>query len=113
MKILPIVNSIRNDIAKSGSRLKNATKYGYSIADRTAKIYKQPYYAKYLNATRCVSNKVMHGTTKKEIPYIAGAIGAFLPLPLSCPILFGLGFILRAMLSKNTEENENNTNITV
>lgn len=98
MKILPLVNNIRNDISASGIRIRQASKDGYSIAGRAAKIYKQPNYVRYINVTRSVSNKIIKGTTGEEIPYIAGAIGMFVPLPLTSPIFLGLGFIFRALL---------------
>ena len=99
MKILPLVLGIRNDICSSGVRLKNATSQGYNIADRTAKIYRQGNCKKYLNITKSVSSKIINGTTRKDLPYVAGAIGTLLPFPLMCPILMGIGFIARFALS--------------
>ena len=95
MKILPIVNEIRNDVSSSGIRLKIATADGYRIADRTAKIYKQNKLLKYCNVTRSVSDKVINNTTRKDLPYIAGAIGMVIPIPLMSPLLMGLGFLAR------------------
>ena len=49
MKILPLVKGIQNDVTQSSIRLKQAAYSGYSIADRTSRIYKQGNLKKYLN----------------------------------------------------------------
>ena len=110
MKILPLVNSIKRDIAISGLNLKNATNDGITIASRTAQIYKQNQFTKCLNIARCVSNRLIKNTTRRELPYMAGAIGMLLPIPLSSPILLGLGFIVRFSLPDPEFDNsiENN-----
>ncbi len=106
MKILPLVNGIKNDINISSKRLKNATLEGYNIGSRTAKVYNQNSFRKYLNITRSVGNKVVKGTTKEELPYLAGAIGMLLPLPLMSPIMLGIGFILRFSISDESFTND-------
>lgn len=98
MKILPLIKGIQNDISSSGIRLKKATTDGYSIGTRAAKIYKQGNFLKYYNITKCAGAKVINGTTREEIPYLAGAIGMFIPLPLISPLLLILGFIVRFSL---------------
>ena len=95
MKILPLVKEIQNDIASSGVHLKNASKEGYKIADRTARIYNQNSVKKYYNVTKCVSEKVLSNTTKKELAYLGGAVGMLIPIPFMSPILFLLGLLAR------------------
>ena len=95
MKILPLVKEVQNDIASSGIRLKQATTEGYKVANRTSQIYKQGNVKKLINIARSVSSKVAQGTTTKELPYLAGAIGMFIPIPFASPILMGLGFLAR------------------
>lgn len=95
MKILPLVTGIKNDITSSGIRMKKASAEGYNIALRASKVYKQGSFKKYLNVTRSVTHKVLSGTTKQELPYLAGAIGLMLPIPFMCPILFGIGLLIR------------------
>ena len=95
MKILPLVKGIQNDITSSGVRLKKATTEGYNIANRTAKVYNQGTFKKYINITRSVTNKIVENTTQKEIPYMAGAIGLITPIPFMGAIMFGLGLIAR------------------
>ena len=99
MKILPLVRGIQNDIASSGKLLKNASKEGYRIANRTSRVYNQNSFKKYFNITRSVSDKVLSNTTKKELAYLGGALGILIPVPFMSPILFGLGLIAR--LSSN------------
>lgn len=95
MKILPLYEGIKNDITSSGVRLCKATADGYCVADRTARIYKQSVFKKYLSITKSIGGKVIKGTTKNELPYLAGAIGLMLPVPLMCPIMLGLGFLAK------------------
>ena len=95
MKILPIVLAMRHDIASSGNRLKNATTAGYKIADRTAKIYNQNDIVKSLYITKSIYNNITKNVSKDDIPYIAGAIGAILPIPFITPIFLTAGFIIR------------------
>lgn len=95
MKILPLVKGIQNDITSSGVKLKRATKDGYNIANRTAKIYNQGAFRKYLNITRSVTSKVASSTSTKELPYIAGAIGVMTPIPFMGTIMFGIGLLAR------------------
>ena len=95
MKILPLVNGIKNDVAASGVRLKRATVSGYNVAHRTAKVYRQGKLQKYYNVTRSVSSHVIKNTTKKDLPYMAGAIGMAIPIPLVSPVLLALGFLAR------------------
>lgn len=92
MKILSVANEIKKDLETSGYKLKRATEDGYCIADRTA-IYKQGNFQRYINVTRSVGDKIIKGTTKKELPYVAGALGLLIPFPLVSPILMGLGFL--------------------
>ena len=116
MKILPLVNGIKKDMHLSEVRLKTAATDGYNIGCRTAKIYKQNRIRKYLNITRSISGKVIKGTTKDEIPYLAGALGMMLPIPLTSPIFLGLGLIIRFSIpdsvflddSRDNEENSFN-----
>ena len=81
MKILPLLTGIQKDISSSGVRLKNATSDGYKIAERTSRVYNQGFIRKYINITRSVTNKVASNTTRQEIPYVAGALGLFIPIP--------------------------------
>ena len=99
MKILPLVKGIQTDISSSGLRLKNAASYGYNIADRTAKIYHQSGFKRYFNVTRSITSKVVAGTTTKELPYLAGAIGLLIPVPLMSPVMMAIGFLARFVLS--------------
>ncbi len=108
MKILPLVNNITQDVTTSGLRLKNATTYGYKIGSRAANIYKQNKIKKYINISRVVSDKVVKGTSKEELPYMAGAIGMLIPLPLASPLLLLLGFIARFSIPDTTFSNKNN-----
>ena len=95
MKILPLVNTIKNDVALSGMHLRNVAHDGIKIANRTAKVYHHGNVRKYFNAARSISDKVIKNTKREDIPYIAGAIGMMLPIPLTCPLFIGLGYILR------------------
>ena len=95
MKILPLVKDIKSDITSSGVRIKIAAADGYSVGIRAAKIYKQNDFHKCINITRSISNKVFSGTTVKELPYIGGALGMLIPLPLFSPLLMGLGFMAK------------------
>ena len=103
MKILSLANEIKSDIASSGIRLKKATTQGYSIALRTAKIYNQGSLYKYYNATRSIGDKIIKNTSKKDIPYVAGAIGLLIPFPLLSPILMGLGFLFSLNTTKDKQ----------
>lgn len=98
MKILPLVTDIKRDIAASGTRIKRASRDGYSIANRSAKVYGHGVLKRYFDITRSISNKIISGTTKQEIPYLAGAIGMMVPLPLTTPLFFGLGLLVRFSL---------------
>ena len=113
MKILPLVKGIQNDVTQSSIRLKQAAYSGYSIADRTSRIYKQGNLKKYLNVVRIVTSKIASGTTKEEIPYLAGAIGMFLPLPLTSPIFLLIGTIIRFSLPDDCFEQDNKNNLDV
>lgn len=95
MKILPIVNDIKTDITTSGVRIKSAATDGYSVAERTAKIYKHNSLHKYINITRSIGNKIIKGTTVNELPYIGGALGMLVPLPLFSPLLMGVGIVVK------------------
>ena len=103
MKILSLANEIKSDIASSGIRLKKATSEGYSIALRTAKIYNQGSLYKYYNTTRSIGDKIIKSTSKKDIPYVAGAIGLLIPFPFMSPLLMGLGFLFSMNTSKNKQ----------
>ncbi len=94
MKILSLANEIRNDVTTSGMKIRRATTTGYNIADRSAKIHKLGNFRRYLSISRSVGSKIIKSTTRKEIPYVAGAIGMFIPLPFACPVMMGLGFLL-------------------
>lgn len=100
MKILPLVKDIKNDVTTSGIRLKQATADGYDIAIRTAQIYKLGNVKKYCNITKCIGQKVIKSTTIKEIPYVAGAVGLFIPLPLVSPLFISLGMLARITITK-------------
>lgn len=109
MKILSLAGEIQKDLTNSGLKLKQATATGYSIAVRNAQIYKLSNAHKCLNVARSIGDKILKNTTKKEIPYIAGAIGLLIPFPLVSPVLMGLGFLLRFCttdigVSKNKEK---------
>ena len=95
MKILPLINGIKNDVTASGIRLKRATVSGYNVASRTAKVYRQGNLKKYYNVTKSVSSHVVRNTTKNDLPYMAGAIGMMIPIPLASPIMMALGFLAR------------------
>ena len=116
MKILPLVKGVQNDIASSGARLKQATTDGYRIANRTSHIYKQGNVKKFINIARSISSQVGRGTTTKDLPYLAGAIGVLLPIPLISPIMMGLGFLARfslegaSLMYKNQSEAHCNIN---
>lgn len=103
MKILPLAKEIKSDISLSSIRLKQASENGYKIANRTAKIYNQSNFKKYINVTRSISNKIAKNTTVKELPYIAGAIGMLIPLPLISPICFGVGYIIRIFIDNKKQ----------
>jgi len=109
MKILSLTTEIQRDLTNSGTKLKQATTTGYSIAIRNAKIYKLGNTHKYLNITRSVGDKILKNTTRKELPYIAGAIGLLIPMPLVSPILMGLGFLFSFCIGKQckNEKSEN------
>ncbi len=103
MKVQLLVNDIKKDITSSGKRVKHASNEGFSIANRTAKIYKQNNLRRYYNITKSITGKIIKGTTVKEFPYLGGAIGMFIPIPLASPILMGLGFIAKyCSNAKNT-----------
>ena len=104
MKILPIVNNIKGDIATSGMHLRKIAGSGYDIADRTAKIYKQGSLKKYINVARSISDKLVKNATINEMPYLAAALGMFIPIPLMSPILFGLGLIIRFSLAPDFDK---------
>lgn len=106
MKILSLTAEIQKDLTNSGIKLKQATTTGYSIASRNAQIYKLCNAHKYLNIARSIGDKILKNTTRKEIPYIAGAIGLLIPLPLVSPVLMGLGFLFR-FCTAETEMNKN------
>lgn len=95
MKILPLVKGIQNDITSSGVTLKRASVEGYNIANRTAKVYNQGAFRRYLNITRSVTSKVASNTSPKELPYVAGAIGMMTPIPFMGAIMFGIGLLAR------------------
>ena len=95
MKILPLVNGIKKDVASSGIRLKNSATEGYNLAARTANIYHHGILKKYYNATKCISCNIKRRTSRQDLPYMAGAIGMFIPIPLASPILLALGFLAR------------------
>jgi len=101
MKILPLVKGIQNDIASSGIRIKQASVNGYRIAQRTSKIYRQCPVIKYCNISKSVSDKVFVNTTRKELPYVLGAIGTVLPVPLMGPFMFGVGLLVRFLYRNN------------
>ena len=111
MIILPVIKGIQNDIFFASCRLRNAAAEGYNIAERTSKIYKQGHVKKYVNVTRSVTDKVAKNTTKQELPYIAGAIGMIIPLPLMSPIFFGIGLIARFALSERKGHRSNNIDV--
>lgn len=117
MKILPFANSIKNDVVSSSVRLKRASVYGYSIADRTALIYRQNNIQRLYNITRSVSSKIIQGTSQKDLPYIAGAIGLLIPIPLMSPILMGIGYLARLYVSGAghfyEHQNKANTNLPI
>ena len=94
MKILSLANEIRNDVTTSGMKIRRATTTGYNIADRSAKIHKLGNFRRYLSISRSVGSKIIKETSRKEIPYVTGAIGMFVPFPFACPVLMGLGFLL-------------------
>ena len=102
MKILPLVKDLQEDITLSGMRIKKASIDGYNVANRTARIYKQSNVRKYINVTKTVSNKVVKGTTIREIPYLAGALGVIFPVPLTSPLFLEFGFLARFIVSKST-----------
>ena len=117
MKILPFANSIKEDVASSSLRIKRASIYGYTVANRTAQIYGQNRLHRMFNITRSVSSKVIGGTTTKELPYFACAVGLLIPIPLVSPILMGMGFLARYFMkgSDTLYENKNkaNTNLPI
>ena len=116
MKILPFTN-IRAEVLSSSLRIKRASVYGYNVANRTASVYKQNEVKRMFNITRSVSSKVLEGTTRKELPYFACAVGLLIPIPLFSPILMGLGLFARSsmqgasMLYEN--QNKANTNLPI
>jgi len=95
MKILPIVRDIKSDVNNTGTRIKKAADDGYSIALRTARIYKQNNLRKYIGVTRSVGNKILSGTTVNELPYVAGALGLLVPFPFASPVMMGFGFLAK------------------
>ena len=112
MRILPFTNSIKSDVVSSTMRIKRASVYGYAVANRTAQVYGQNNVKRLYNITRSVSSKVFEGTTAKELPYLACAIGLMIPLPLVSPILMGLGFFARSSAegANVLYENQNKAN---
>ena len=111
MKILPLLTGIKKDISSSGVRLKNATSDGYKIAERTSRVYNQGFIRKYINITRSVTNKVASNTTRQEIPYVAGALGLFIPIPFLSPLLFGLAMLARIPSNKSSLPQTNDNNV--
>ena len=109
MKILPLITGIQKDISSSGGRIKNATSDGYRIAERTSQVYNQGFIRKYINITRSVTNKVASNTTRHELPYVAGALGLFIPIPFISPLLFGLGMLARIQSNKSSLPQTNNS----
>ena len=106
MKILSVANEIKSDIKTSGTKLKKATTDGYYIADRTAKVYKQCNFHRLINITRSISDKIKKSTTKKELPYAAGALGLLIPFPLISPLFMALGFLFSYSNSKFNNKSE-------
>ena len=111
MKILPLLTGIQKDISSSGVRLKNATSDGYKIAERTSRVYNQGFIRKYINITRSVTNKVASNTTRQEIPYVAGALGLFIPIPFLSPLLFGLAMLARIPSNKSSLPHTKDTHV--
>lgn len=109
MKILPLVTGIQKDISSSGARLRTATSDGYKIAKRTSRIYNQGSIRRFINITRSVTNKVASNTTRQEIPYVAGAIGLFIPIPFLSPLLFGIGMLARIPSNRHSLPHINNS----
>ena len=109
MKILPFANSIKNDVISSTLRIKRASVYWYNISDRTALIYRQNNARRLYNITRSVSSKVFKGVSYNDLPYIGGALGLMIPIPLMSPILMGFGYIARLLVAGagNLYENKN------
>ena len=116
MKILPFTN-IKADVVSSSLRIKRASVYGYTLANRTAQVYRQNNAKRMFNITRSVSSKIIKGTTAKELPYFACAIGLLIPIPLISPILMGLGFIARSCMKGADalygNQNKANTNLPI
>ena len=106
MKILPLAQAIQKDVASTGSRFKQASADGYLIASRTAKIYKQNSFTKYVNVTREVGEKVIKTHSIKDIPYVACTIGLFVPIPFTSVIFMGLGFVIRALISESRKSDK-------
>ena len=106
MKILPIINSMKKDVTSSGIRLRHTAEDAYKISTRTAKIYNQNNLTKYINITKYTGSKIIKNTKKEEIPYIAGAIGMFIPVPMTSVIMFALGMIVRFSLPDPELDND-------
>ena len=100
MKILPAVKSIKAGVLETGTRIKKASSDGYKIAGRTADIYNQNAAVRCFNITRSVSDKLVKSATLKDLPYFAGAIGLFLPIPFSSLIMFALGYMAKYTVPK-------------
>ena len=100
MKILPVAKSINTRIIDKANRIKNASSDGYKIADRTASVFKQNSVMRSLNIARSVGDKLVKTVTLNDLPYFAGAIGLFLPIPFTSPIMFVLGYIAKYTIPK-------------
>lgn len=103
MKILPIINNEKNHLINTTYKIKELSKQGYDIANRTAGIYKKNKLQKYCGITRSVANKMWKHSTINDLPYIAGALGLFVPIPLVSPIAMGMGFILKFLFPHSSE----------
>ena len=106
MKILPLVNTLKKDMAISSIHLKKATNDGIEVAKRTARIYRQGNVTKYINTARSISDKLIKGTNREEIPYIAAAIGFVTPIPMMSLVMMGVGYIIRFSLPDKKDANK-------
>jgi len=95
MKILPLVKGISKDISSSKLRIKQAFTEGYTVASRSAKVYKHNDLHKYMNITRSISSKLIQKSTVNDLPYIGGAIGMAIPIPLLTTVGVALGIIAK------------------
>lgn len=97
---MPIIKSTNENLRATSTRVRKAYSNGYNNAKQHSAKNNCGKFKTAYNISASVTKEIVKSTTIDDLPYIAGAIGLFTPIPLASPVMLGLGKIVQIMVKK-------------